>query len=626
MRQSKIDSETFIETILLEQTRDILIEDLEQEVDIVTFCEHPYYLDQPLHTVERFVLKVYYGLPLDGKTKDLLIRSYPFDEEGKLFTEVEYAEYLIKQKRTNLLKANDYEAALELILVCGRRSGKTFIASVVSSYEAYKLIVKGNPQKYYGLPQGEEIRITNIANAVDQALILAKATQNRILNSKWFIPYIDVDKTQNEIRLRTKKDLELLKEEIRIHGKQIDRHSSILISSLPCTARSARGGTVIVAILDEFAHFVDNNGNRSGSTIYEALTPSIANFGLDGKILCLSSPYTKSGIFFDIYLDSLGRLDDDEGDQNKRMFQLPTWEMNETITFGYLDSEKRRNAESFDRELGASFATVISGFFRYPERVDRCVISEHETKSPTGQFSYYIAVDPSANNHGYAMAMVHPEQRYKDVESKGRIIQKRETIVKLDRWMVWELTDPEFEGLEYIDENVVHEYIEKLIQKFKIVKIVYDQFDSTAAVLKWRKMGINSMKTPFSRGYNMKIYNTLKTLVYESRLELFNNERGIKEVKSLQEKKVGKRQFVIQAPKMGEVVTDDMADVLANAAYIALTDGSRGSGSSITGTDGINKYNSSGNTIKSFHAYKRRKKQHKHISNLDKAHSLRLTR
>ena len=207
-----------------------LIDDAEQEIDIITFCEHPYYLDQPLHTVEKFILKVYYGLPLDNNEKTLKIRSFPYDEEGMSFSEMEYASFLMGQGRTNLVSADDVKKRIELVLVCGRRSGKTFIASIITAYEAYKLILKNDPQKYYRLPLGEEIRIINVASTTDQALILAKAAQNRILNSKWFKPYSH-SKNQSDIRLRTKHDLTLYNEEIRLHGKPIDQHVSVFFGA-----------------------------------------------------------------------------------------------------------------------------------------------------------------------------------------------------------------------------------------------------------------------------------------------------------------------------------------------------------------------------------------------------------
>lgn len=616
------ESPLSLELLFAEATKD-LIDDSEKVVDIITFCEHPFYLDQPLHPVEKLVLKVYYGISLDDTEKTIRVRSFPFDRQGKFFTEVEYVNFLIQQTRTNIKSLTPREA-IELVLVCGRRSGKTFIASVISAYEAYKLILKVDPQKFYKLPQGEEIRIVNIASTTDQALILAKATQNRILNSRWFIPYIE-GKNQSEIRLRTKKDLDLYSQEVRIHGKAIDQHVSIKIQAMPCTARGIRGGNIIIGILDEIAHFIDNEGNRSGDQIYEALTPSVATFGLDGKIICISSPYIKAGIFYDLYLDALGR-EGEEPDHNKVMFRIPTWEMNETITFEYLESEKKRNPESFDSEFGAEFSSVVSGFFRYPEKIDDCVVRDDETTTPKSNFAHYIAVDPSANQNGYALAMVHAEQRERMKLENGKEKRERKITVVLDRWKVWSLRDPEFEGLPYIDEEVVHEYMGNLFQKFRVVKVVFDQFDSTSSVLKFRKAGVNATKTPFSRHYNTKIFKNLRDLIYDERLELFYHEQGIKELKNLQEKRVGKKQFVIEAPTQGEITTDDLCDVLANACYIATGHEAGFAASGIIGTNGIQTFSSSGEKATSFRSYQRRLKTHKVTTNLQRAKQLKVYR
>jgi len=614
-----INSIFSLESFFEEATRE-LINESEKEVDIITFCESEFYLNQLLHPVEKFVLKIYYGLPLDNVDKYLKIRSFPFDAEGKKFTEVEYLSFLIKQTRTNIASIEQILKTIELVLICGRRSGKTFIASVISSYEAYKLILKINPQKHYKLPQGEEIRIVNIASTTDQALILAKATQNRILNSKWFAPYVE-GKNQSEIRLRSKHDLELYNQEIKMHGKPIDTHASLRIQAMPCTARGIRGGNIIVGILDEIAHFIDNDGNRSGDQIYEALTPSVATFGLDGKIISISSPYIKAGIFYNLYLDSIGR-EGEEPDHNKIMFRIPTWEMNETITFEYLQSEKKRNPESFDSEFGAEFNSVVSGFFKYPEKIDLCVLRTDETFLPTGNFAHYIAVDPSSLQNGYALAMVHVEQRERIRIENEKEIKEKKSIVVLDRWKVWTLKDPEFEGLQYIDEEVIHEYIDSLLQRFRVVKIVYDQFDSTSSILRFKKAGVNAFKTPFSRNYNTKIYKCLRDLVYDERLDLFNHELGLKELKNLQEKRVGKKQFLIEAPVQGEVTTDDLCDVLANASFVATGNELGYASVGIIGTNGTQTFICSGDRVRTFQSYQRRLKIHKTSTNLQMAKKL----
>jgi len=610
---------------ILDDATNVVINDIEQEVDIITFCEHPYYLNQTLHGVERFVLKSYYGIPLSSDKKDILIRSYPFDKEGRYVTEIEYAEFLMVQGRTNLLNAHNAKQAIELILACGRRSGKTFLASVITSYEAYKLILKGDPQKFYKLPQGEEIRVINVASTGDQALILAKAAQNRILNSKWFIPYIE-SKISDTIRLRTKRDLELLKEEIRNHGKPIDVHASIKIEAMACTARGIRGGTVIVGILDEIAHFVDNDGNRSGGIIYEALTPSVATFGLDGKILSISSPYAKNGVFYDLFLKAKGDKDN-EGDQNKRMFQIPTWEMNETITFEFLDSEKKRNPESFSTEFGAEFSSVVTGFFKFPEKIDEAIKKEDETTVPKeANFIHYIAVDPSASRNGYALAMVHIE--IKDIVKKdgNKEIKTKGPVVVLDKWNVWNLKENDDPTLAYIDTDVIEQYILGLFSRFRIAKIVFDQFDSSSIVNKLKKKGLVAEKTPFSRAYNMKIYSKLRSLFYEGQIEIFNNEKGIDELKNLEEMRLGKREFKVEAPKQGPVTTDDMADVLANVCYVALQAEVNSPVASIVGTNGSQRFVTGGvSRTTSFQSYKRRLTQdHKITTHFQTAQKLGL--
>jgi hypothetical protein len=599
-----------------------LIDDTEQEVDIVTFCENPYYLDQPLHGVEKFILKIYYGIPLDNTNKTIRVRFFPYDKEGVFFTEEEYLKFLTEQERCNVSNIHEVKKFIELVLVCGRRSGKTFIASAITAYEAYKLILKNDPQKYYKLPQGEEIRIINVASTTDQAIILATAVKNRILNSKWFKPYV-FSKTQSEIRLRTKHDLALYNDELKLHGKAIDDHVSVKIMALPCTARGIRGGTVIVGILDEFAHYVDNDGNRSGDKVYEALTPSIATFGLDGKILCLSSPGTKSGIFYDLYLDSAG-VDGNEPDPNKLMFKIPSWEMNDTLTFEYLNSEKKRNPESFTWEFGADFCSVMAGFIRFPEKIDECIKKDSESNSPKANHNHYIAVDPSSNNNGYAIAMVHVEIRQIEKIENNRKFKENQKIVVLDKWKVWNLKDPEFEGLPYIDEEIVHDYIESLCQRFFVAKLVYDQFDSSQSVLKFRKLGVDAIKTPFSRGYNTKMYKNLRDLIYEGRLELFRHDLGILELKCLQEKRVGKRQIIVEAPKQGEATTDDLADVLANACSVACDYESGKQMRSATGTNGTTHYNSSGINATTAQGYKRLKAFHKTTTNFDKAKNMGL--
>lgn len=557
------------EDVFNEFINDIIDDDT--EVDVLTFIESPYYLNiKTLLPPQRFIFKVFYHLPLDDTTKCIRIRNFPHDTIGRLLTEKEYAKFLINQKRTNIADVDDINLATELLLACGRRGGKTFIASIISAYESYKLIIKDNPQAHYDMAEDEMIRIVNVASSGDQAQELATQIQNRIFNCEWFLPYIASYNGQ-EINLKTKHDISKMKTEQERYGKPLKKRASICIEALLCSARRARGGSIIVALLDELAHFIDNEGNRGGKTIYNSLTPSGATFGNDSKIICISSPYSKSGVFFDLFNQSYE-------DQSVRMLQMPTWEMNPRIEFSWLQNRYKKDPESFWTEYGAQFSTTVSGFFKFPEKIYDCVSviryddgydKEGEAKKipvyrlPTDRMTarhrYYIALDPATVDNGYALAMVHLERN-----------NSGQSTVVVDRWMKWSVNDPEFADFDFIDIEYIDNYVMDLTKKFRIVKIAYDQFESAASIQKFIKARIDAIKTHFSRQYNMKIYRRLRSIIYDRQIELLHHEEGLRELVYLQEKKVGKRQFKVEAPRSGDVTSDDMADVLANAVNICL--------------------------------------------------------
>lgn len=549
---------------------DNIIDESEKVVDIITFSESPYYLKQPLHPVQRFILKSFYHIPFDDTNRDILVRSFPHDEKGRFFTEVEYCRFLTQQERSNVESDMNSQLSQELLLACGRRGGKTFIASIISCYEAYKLIIKENPQAYYKMAEGEPIKILNVASAGDQALVLAAAINNRIMECEWFRKYISSFNSE-EVNLRTRHDIDKMESEKRQFGKPLKERASIKIQSLLCSARSVRGGSAIVAVLDEIAHFVDNEGNRGGKAIYDSLTPSLATFGRDGKIICISSPGTKSGIFYDLYVRSKNNF-------SITMLQIPTWEMNPTVDWGFLNDRFDREPEVFWTEYGAKFTTTISGFFKFPEKIRECIdvlewkeeydeagnklnvpIYREESLYQNGRHKYYIALDPALSDNGYAMCMAHLERD-----------DNMRPIVVIDQWKKWSVDDPEFENYDFIDIEFIDNYVLGLTRNFKVSMIAYDQFESGASIQKFIKMGINAVRTRFTRAYNMTIYKTLRAAIYDKRVSLLFNEDGINELIHLQEKKINKREFKVQAALSGDVTTDDMADVLANVVQIVL--------------------------------------------------------
>ena len=590
---------------------DGLIADAEGEVDIITFAESPQYLNlakdpktgRGLMPQQAFILKCYYGLTLDDKEPCIQVRHFPGDAKGDLLTEAQYAQFLIRQQRCNVSEEwlKKPWRLQDLVLACGRRGGKSVLSAVISCYEAYRLIVKGDPQRHYGVMRGQIIKIVNLATAASQAQELLELIKDMIFASAWFEPYID-SATTTEVRLKTREDLRR-EREAKKRGLPEKEYRSILVESLACSAAGSRGGTIMVVILDEFAHFTDGSGNRAGGSILEAIVPSTATFGMDARILCLSSPYNKGGAFYSRFKKGMGDPEKgiepfekptgvDEG--GIRCFRIPTWEMNPKITFSYLLSRlQSSDSDDFEWEYAAEFSTTVTGFFKYPERIDniRSVSRERERDSlvmtQRSNVPHYIAVDPASVGHGYALCMGHvemfPTQKVTVSGGRERVAESLEPFVVIDRWRRWLSEDPEFDdcaetdkGIKIMDPKVVETFIiNELKPNFRVAKIFYDQFESAGSVNEFHRRGIQCVRKPFTTRHNMAIYSALENIVYEGRLliaEDVGTDLGLDELRFLQKIRGNRKTFRVEAQKEGDVTTDDLADVLANVVYHLVTD------------------------------------------------------
>ena len=65
---------------------------------------------------------------------------------------------------------------------------------------------------------------------------------------------------------------------------------------------------------------MDGDANSGGKGIYDALSPAVAQFGKDGKILELSSPWLTDGLFYQHFKEAAsGRF------PYLQAVNLPTW-------------------------------------------------------------------------------------------------------------------------------------------------------------------------------------------------------------------------------------------------------------------------------------------------------------
>jgi len=526
-------------------------------VDIMTFCDDPKYLylsnsNFNLWMPQRVILKSFYmgtrgnkNLKLSKEEWEWLYTNDKDEErEGVVYHKNinEVIDKLLKKEREGF-------NFTELNLCVGRRGTKTIISSIISAYEAYKLAVigEGDPHKFYGIPNGEEILIINVALSQEQAGTLFGMIRQRITDAPFFKGR-KANETTTEIRIYTNKELKAVKNGEKPMG-------SIKILCGHSNPDTLRGKSAVLILFDELS-FYDETGKTPGSTFYNALEPSIKKFKKfgDARLVELSSPNTASGIFYDIHQSA-------KVANHVLSFQLPTWCVNQDIPYESLGDERRRNIDNFIIEYGSQWAkSGIYGNYFPDGLVERCIrtdIGEHTRPLPG--FNYYLHVDPALNGDRYVAVLVAKEYY-------NNHLGKRRIRVRLARIWMW-LPEPGV-GLMFndIDKQVID-----ICGSFHPLAVSYDQWNSVQSLQLLRSHGINAVQTSYNRTFKNKIYQNLKDMMsYQphSELWLYDDHRITLEMKALKFRPT-MRGISLVTDKHGEIKTDDVVDCLAGATAMA---------------------------------------------------------
>ena len=196
------------------------------------------------------------------------------------YTLVETMSQIYQQK--DLERFMDYEAAAqhykkytknEVILQCGKGSGKDFTSTVGTAYLVYKLLCLKDPARYFGKPAGDAIDLINVAiNAQQAKNVFFKGFKTKIEHSPWFAG----------------------KYESKVDSVTFDK--SITVYSGHSERESHEGLNLMLAVLDEISGFAQesvsgNENAKTGDAIYKAFRGSVdSRFPDYGKVILLSFP------------------------------------------------------------------------------------------------------------------------------------------------------------------------------------------------------------------------------------------------------------------------------------------------------------------------------------------------
>lgn len=407
-----------------------------EQVNIIEFACDPLFLGLSFkeRPAQEVILRVIYGLPLD-------------DEQLKIYRKI------TKNRK-------EFEAGIEkeeAILVLGARSGKSLLASIIALYEG----TRDKWRKY--LNKGEFGYIEVISTRQKQSEAIIGANCLRLMENSYNLKGYIKDSTQSELTLR----------------------NNIKILSLPCNTTAGRGLPVVCLILDEIAHFY-TEGVNADKTIFDSLNPRRAQFP-GSKLILISTPAAKQGLLWDFYDQGFkipGRL----------TAQSDTLFMNPLVDRKFLEKEKARDIDSYNREFLARFAERVEAFISYDLVENSLKLAGDLPYNPA--YIYYAGIDASglAGRDKFSLAIVH----------------KQGFDVYIDKVVSWDLRDP----------DPIMKDIKELAGIYHINRVSIDRYAKGWVLAALRKINLFVNIRPTLA----EIYVNIKSLMLGGRLYLPDNK------------------------------------------------------------------------------------------------------
>nr|BAR25798.1 terminase large subunit [uncultured Mediterranean phage uvMED] len=402
----------------------------------------------------------------------------------------------------------------------GRRSGKTLMAAVACVYICFVLEDKYKKK----VRKGERWYVLTVANSQDQSRIALNNIRQLILDSPF------------------------AQEIVRETADQLEMSNGCVFKAIPTSGRAARGLACCACVFDELAFAVDGDANSGGKGIYDALSPAVAQFGGHGKILELSSPWLTDGLFYQHFKEAAsGRF------PYLQAVNLPTWEMNPTISREFLEMERERDPDKFKVEYGAQFATNLSALIN-SDVVDACVDEKRLSLPPRPSFqgSYVLALDPARGGVGrdnYTACIVH-------FEGPTLVVDKFHTFA----------ADFEINGRKEVNISMVEDWIKEHHSLYIFDKIVMDQYNSAGTIQSLAgELPIEELTWTISS--KVKAFSKMRELFNAGHINIYNHEKALNEIKNLTVTYKAGGQWTVSGGKQTGI--DDHAFAMAAAIFAA---------------------------------------------------------
>lgn len=266
--------------------------------------------------------------------------------------------------------------ARTILLLWGRRSGKTLVTALLAVYQG---TVNAKAHTAAVRP-GERPVILLLANSREQAGNTADAIRS-LLGQPRLAPFVE-SMTADLIKLTTGIDIWVA----------------------PASARTIRGRAVAFAVIDELGWALDGEGQllspQAADELLAAVRPSLAQFP-QGRLVVSSTPRFRSGALWDMWQAARSELHPDV-----IAMHGPTWTINPTIPRDWFEAEYLKDPAMARREYGAEFDSGIGQVL--PDDLLRSCVQPRGDIRPARGWRYLLSLDPAgASGDAFAATVGH---------------------------------------------------------------------------------------------------------------------------------------------------------------------------------------------------------------------------
>lgn len=522
-------------------------------MNALEFIEGPAGLNIKLYPVQRVIIKLIFGIPMDWEEREVPVYDMFCEELLHTFKETEYIRYVYEKGRINIPDWRDAQPGgyNEIDMIVGRRGGKSVIVAAVAAYKLYLLLNHPSPQEYYGLVPGSPIDLTMMAQDSEGSNRLYDQLKEDINRAPFFAPFI---------KSMTSEEMTFVAEADRLKR---DITPSIKAASYPCTTNAVRGPSSYFLALDEFAFYRQQIGSSSDE-MYNAASPATMQFKAGGTregkresmIFIITSPANRIGKYYTLFKTAM-----EEGAESSVLaFQCSTAEMNPRSDTPFLKKQYKDNPEKFKAEYGGEFLDA-SGTFTPATVIDACV---EENRTNTNILipemvghKYFWGLDLGMKHDATALAICH----WEGGQNNAWLVYDY-----IGRLMIGEGQYANFSELPLDD---VLAWLKRMNDLMACYKGATDQYGGSLLVQLLTAHEIFGMElVHLTSGINSQMFLTLKTLMENRQVRFPNEPLFISELKLLEATYSNKYQIRVAAPDE-KGAHDDMADAAALAAYVA---------------------------------------------------------